>query len=76
MDSERLEAIGQKGEACIIIVKTVTLPNGQSEQAYSLATGERLKPGSAGDAFVTTDGRRSFRLRQPATRSVGGSETA
>lgn len=64
MDSERLEAIGQKGEACIILVKTVTLPSGQPERAYSLATGERLKPTDEPDSFSTLDDRRQFKLRQ------------
>lgn len=63
MNGERLEAIGQKGEACIIIVKTVTLPDGQSELTYSLATGERLKPTEAPGEFVTFDERRLFKLR-------------
>ena len=63
MDSERLEAIGQRGEACIILVRRNTLPNGQVIATYSLATGERLRPTEFEGAFVTMDGVRSYRLR-------------
>lgn len=63
MDTEKHEAIGQRGEACIILVRRVTLSNGEIESTYALATGERLRPtGSAGE-FVTLDGRLSFKLR-------------
>lgn len=64
MDIERHEAIGQKGEACIILVKSLALPNGRSERTYSLATGERLKPTDVPGEFVNLDGSRTFRLRR------------
>jgi hypothetical protein len=63
MDIERHEAIGPKGEACIILVRNVALPNGQTVRAYTLATGERLKPTDVPGQFVKLDGSRLFRLR-------------
>ncbi len=64
MEVEKHEAIGQRGEACIIVVKHVALPNGQVELTYALATGERLRPADSDGEFVTLDGKRSFRLRR------------
>lgn len=61
---ERLEAVGQRGEACIILASDVTLPNGSQQKAYTLATGERLKPTEDPSVFETVDGRRRFRLRE------------
>jgi hypothetical protein len=65
---ERLEALGDKGEACIILRQEVDLPNGSRAKVYTLATGQRLKPAedAPGDVFVTLDGRRRFRLRGTA----------
>lgn len=63
MEAEKHEAIGQRGEACIIVVKHAALPNGQTEIVYTLATGERLRPTESPGEFVTLDGRRTFRLR-------------
>ena len=62
--SERLEAVGQRGEACIIVRTEVALPNGTRQLAYALATGERLKPTEEENVFETVDGRRRFRLRE------------
>ena len=64
--SERLEAVGQRGEACVILRSEVALPNGSHQLAYTLATGERLKPAEDQDprVFTTLDGRRQFRLRE------------
>lgn len=64
--SERLEAVGQRGEACVILRSEVALPNGSHQLAYTLATGERLKPADDQDpkVFTTLDGRRQFRLRE------------
>jgi len=61
---ERLEALGERGEACIILRQQVDLPNGSQGMIYALASGQRLKaaedePG----VFTTLDGRRRFRLR-------------
>ena len=61
---ERLEAVGQRGEACIILCSDVTLPNGSQQKSYTLATGERLKPTEDPGVFETVDGRRRFRLRE------------
>jgi len=72
MYHERLEAIGQRGEACIILVRRAALPNGQDASVYSLASGERLQPGADAREFVTLDGRRSFRLREPGGRGTPG----
>ena len=63
MEAEKHEAIGQRGEACIILLRRVTLPNGEIEITYALATGERLRPTESAGEFVTLDGRRSFKLR-------------
>lgn len=64
MEAEKHEAIGQRGEACIILLRRATLPNGQVELTYSLATGERLRPTESAGEFVTLDGKRTFRLRR------------
>ena len=64
MEAEKHEAIGQRGEACIIVLRRVTLPNGQTGATYALATGERLRPTEGSGEFVTLDGRRTFKLRR------------
>ncbi len=64
MEAEKHEAIGQRGEACIILIRRVTQPDGQTETTYTLATGERLRPTATDGEFVTLDGRRSFNLRR------------
>lgn len=66
METEKHEALGQRGEACIILVRRVTLANGQVETAYSLATGQRLRPTDVAGEFATLDGSRTFRLRAAA----------
>ena len=66
METEKHEAIGQRGEACIIVLKNVMLPNGQTEPGYSLATGERLRPTGVDGEFATLNGSRTFRLRRSA----------
>jgi len=71
MEDERLEAIGQKGEACIIIVRNTTLPNGAHSVVYTLATGERLNPATTAGEFVTLNGSRTFRLRHRGTSDAG-----
>ena len=63
MDIDRLEAIGPRGEACVILRTTGKLPNGQPETSYTLATGERLKPGEAPGEFMTLNGGRIYTLR-------------
>ena len=64
MEQERHEAIGQRGEACIILSRIVRLPNGDTSPVYSLASGERLRPTDVAGEFVTVNGNRSFRLRE------------
>ena len=44
METGKYEAIGQRGEACIIVLGNVTLPDGATELAYRLATGAHLRP--------------------------------
>ncbi len=63
MQVERYEAIGQRGEACIIIGRQAMAPNGESSIGYYLASGERLAQGEQAGYFATLDGRRTFRLR-------------
>ena len=65
MQPERYEAIGERGEAYIILLRQITRPSGQTERVYSLATGERLKETEASGVFVTLSGGRTFRFRQP-----------
>ena len=61
---ERLEALGERGEACIILRQQVDLPNGAHALIYALASGQRLKAADdEPEVFVTLDGRRRFRLR-------------
>lgn len=66
MESERHEAIGQRGEACIILSKQVMLASGESVVTYSLASGERLKSTETPGEFATMNGSRTFRLRNAA----------
>ena len=63
MGPERIEAVGDRGEACIILVREVDRPNGDRELTYSLASGERLRRADGEDQFETLDGKRRFRVR-------------
>jgi hypothetical protein len=65
MDSEKFEAIGPRGEACIILMQRRALPNGQAVEMYTLATGDRLRPTEVPGEYTTMTGNRTFRLRQP-----------
>ena len=58
-----MEAVGSRGEACIVLCVEVELKNGTTELHYSLATGERLRPVDVESDFETLDGRRRFTLR-------------
>jgi len=60
---ERYEAIGQRGEACIIVERTIPVDDGPVTRSYWLATGERLLPTETAGSYVTQDGKRSFHLR-------------
>ena len=71
-DTERLEANGPRGEACIII-RTGSAPDtvqpgeasgGQVLPTYRLATGERLVTTDDPAVFETLDRSRRFTLRQ------------
>ena len=72
-DTERLEAKGPRGEACIIIrtrAASDTQPLGEAagdrgRPSYRLATGERLNTTEEPTVFETLDGSRRFTLRQP-----------
>jgi len=68
---ERLEAIGPRGEACIIVrtasdVDTSNL-SGRSSlgglPSYHLASGDRLNPTDNPKVFQTLDGSRKYTLR-------------
>jgi hypothetical protein len=65
MDSEKFEAIGPRGEACIILMRRSAAPNGQPVETYTLATGDRLRPTDVPGEFITMNGARTFRLRNP-----------
>ncbi len=60
---QRLEALGPRGEACIVVREDVNQPNGTSQVTYKLATGERLKVTEQPGVFETLDGKRRFSLR-------------
>jgi hypothetical protein len=66
MDSEKFEAIGPRGEACIILVRPLMQPNGQVVPSYTLATGEKLRPTEVEGEYTTMNGARTFRLRKGA----------
>ena len=72
-DTERLEAKGPRGEACIIIrtwVAPATPPSCDTASerglpSYRLATGERLNTTDNPAVFETLDRSRRFTLRDP-----------
>lgn len=70
--TERLEAIGSRGEAIIIVrtwasLATASGDGGEADEqelpTYRLATGEHLIASDDGRAFVTRDQARRFTLR-------------
>jgi hypothetical protein len=70
LNVERLEAVGSRGEACIIVrtATDVTATGGGTDEAtYRLATGEQLRQTSDPAVFETRDGRRQFTLRVGGT---------
>lgn len=70
----RLEAIGERGEACVIVRTGVPRAAGERAQApdaeatFRLATGERLQPTSKPGVLETLDGARRFTLREAVGR--------
>ena len=70
-NTERLEAKGLRGEACIIVrtwtrLDTSNLSGGSDVgglPSHRLATGERLNPTDDPAVFETLDGLRRFTLR-------------
>lgn len=64
MDSEKFEAIGPRGEACIILMRRSPLPNGQALETYTLASGEKLRATDVPGEYATMNGSRTFRLRK------------
>lgn len=72
-DTERLEAKGPRGEACIIVrtwAAPATPPSGdvadeRGQPSYRLATGERLNMTDNPAVFETLDRSRRFTLRDP-----------
>lgn len=71
MNSVKLEAIGPRGEACIILMHRSSLANGQSMESYTLATGDRLRATETPGEFTTVSGTRTFRLRNPVRFQSG-----
>lgn len=64
MTTDRLEAIGPRGEACIIL-RTEADDDGPAKRyRYALAAGDRLRPADEPGVFETFDGKRRYRLRQ------------
>ena len=72
-DTERLEAKGARGEACIIVrtwERSAATQSGEAaarrgQPSYRLATGERLVATDDPAVFTTLDGARTFTLRKP-----------
>ena len=72
-DTERLEAKGPRGEACIIIrtwsARSTPQPGeaggDRGQPSYRLATGERLNMTDNPAVFETLDRSRRFTLRDP-----------
>jgi hypothetical protein len=72
-DTDRLEARGPRGEACIIVRTWPATAAPQAGNAagergqptYCLGTGERLATTDDPAVFETLDGSRRFTLRQP-----------
>lgn len=69
MESEKFEAIGPRGEACIIVMHHGHLPSGEAVETYTLATGDKLRPTDVPSEFVTISGSRTFRLRNQGDAS-------
>ena len=65
-EGQRHEAIGSRGEACIIVSQEVTNPSGERDEQFSLACGERLRRTETDGEFETLHGNRKFRLRSKA----------
>jgi hypothetical protein len=63
MNSDRLEAIGPRGEACIILREEGARHSSSIEVAFRLATGERLRVVEGENVFETLDGKRRYTLR-------------
>ncbi len=63
MDSQKFEAIGPRGEACIILMRRSPLPDGNTVESWTLATGEKLRLADTPGEYVTLNGARTFRLR-------------
>lgn len=71
MTSERLEAIGPNGEACIILRAEPSQLDSKKQARYTLAAGERLRPvDELNSVFETLDGKRRFRLRHFKARTA------
>jgi hypothetical protein len=64
MTLERLEAVGGRGEACIIVRETPDSSYDAQTASFRLATGERLRSTDQPGEFETLDGRRRFVLRR------------
>jgi hypothetical protein len=70
LDVERQEAVGSRGEACIIVRTAERPPSLDAAKtldaapcSYRLATGERLLQTDDAQVFETLDGQRRFTLR-------------
>ena len=75
LNVERLEAVGSRGEACIIVRTSAdakAAAGDSAETTHRLATGEQLRPTDAPNVFETRDGRRQFTLRTPAATVATG----
>ena len=72
MKLDRLEAVGPRGEACIIIRTEADADGGAKRYRYALGTGDRLRPASEGGVFETFDGARQYRLRSGTVAPASG----
>ena len=70
MSTDRLEAVGPRGEACIIVRIEIDADGGSQRYRYALAAGDRLRPTDSVGVFETFDGSRRYRLREPLPPQV------
>jgi len=70
MTTDRLEAIGPRGEACIIVRTAADGDGAAKRYRYTLAAGDRLRPTETSGVFETFDGKRQYRLRDAASHEA------
>lgn len=74
MSTDRLEAIGPRGEACIILRTEADDDEPAKRYRYALAAGDRLRPTGEPGVFETFDGKRRYRLRELLQSDEGSAQ--